>query len=94
MEAVPIKLGRSDLEVRLTDAALTKAGIEVDDDDADEWYPILASYLDKGKVHFIVGVPWLPESGEPMGEEETWFIPTSITEKDVDAMRFRTIRND
>lgn len=89
MEAVPLRFGR-EVEVRLTEDALKRADIELDD---DEWLPVMASFVESKKLHFIVALPWVPEDdGDLSAEEETWFIPTVVLEKDIEAMRFRKMR--
>lgn len=91
-EPMAIELREGRLEVQLSDAAEKKAGIddvEIGEGDEDRWVKVLASFIQDKKTHFIVAIPWVPDEGEPKGEEDDWFLPFTISEGDVYATRFK-----
>ena len=92
MEAMPIRFGRAQTELRLSDDAMQKAGIKLED---NEWIPVIASYIDKKKLHFVIATPWFPDDDtDPQGEEADWFLPAVVSEKDVEAMRWMNMRTN
>jgi len=92
-DATPIKLQSIGLEVQLTPDAETRFGIELEEDE-ELWMPVLATYVQDRKLSFVVAVPWAPESGEPEEEEEDWFLPATISEKEIYSARFAPKEND
>lgn len=84
--AVPIKIGYTDFEVQLTADAERKADIEVDEGE-ECWLPVLGTFIQDKKLKFVVGLPWIPEDGDPKEDEEDWFLPAVIADKDLYAMR-------
>lgn len=87
MDACPIQLRKERLEVRLSEELLKKNDIELDED--EEWMPVLASFVSGRRLFLVVAFPWIPEEGESEDDEREWFIPLTVSEKDVEAMRFR-----
>lgn len=86
-DATPIKIQNTGLEVQLVEAAEQKLGIELEEDE-EFWIPVLATYVQDKKLFLILALPWAPESGEPEGEEEAWFVPTTVTENEIYAAHF------
>jgi hypothetical protein len=86
--SIPINLNMTDLEVSLTEEALTKLSIEISEGD-EEWLPVLATFIESKKLHYVVGFPWCPDEGDVEDEEEDWFVPGVVTEKDIDAARWK-----
>jgi hypothetical protein len=89
MEPVPVRLEKGGLEVRLTEEYQERQNIELDAD--EEWILVLTSCLEGTKMKYIVALPWFPEKGDAEGDELDWFVPTVVTDKDVDAVRWRTL---
>ena len=89
-DAMPIELRETRLEIQLTDEAEKR--IQIDDIEIGEndnrWLRVLASFTQDKKLHFVIATPWVPDKGDPEGEEEHWFLPVTVTEKDVYASRF------
>jgi len=89
---VGIELRESRLEVQLNDAAEKRAGIDdidIGENEEDRWVKVLASFIQDKKTHFVVAVPWVPDKGDPEGDESEWFVPFTVAETDVYATRFK-----
>lgn len=90
-DAMPIELRETRLEIQINDDAEKR--IEIDDidigeNDEDRWLKVLATFMQDKKLYFVVATPWIPSKGDPEGEQESWFVPATVTEKDVYASRF------
>jgi hypothetical protein len=91
-EPTTVELRENRLQVQLSDAAEKRAGIDdvdIGEGDDDRWVKVLATFVQDKKSYFIVAVPWVPEKGEPQGDEENWFLPFTVSESEVYASRFK-----
>lgn len=92
-DATTIELRETRLEVQLNDEAEGRLGldeIEIGENDDNRWLTVLGTFVQDKKVHMVVAAPWVADEkqDEPSGSDD-WFLPFTITEKDIYATRFK-----